>query len=227
MSSDTTDDSLAAHLDREGWDALSSYFLSTSDDALVTVEGVLQRLGGGNSDRVALLFERYLRRMVLLAHRCLRGPRGGADPAEDVVQSVLLSFFGKHQTDAIDTASDDSLWPILVRGTIRHCHKRVKRWKYRASRGLTATSLGPTSAEDSHPGIDPSDDEPPPDDYVAFLDFLQSFRKGLTERQRQIVELRLEGRTQKEVAEQLQMGLATVERELVTIRKVLSAVMGS
>src|ERR1051326_246697 len=163
MSSDTAVESLASHLEHDGWGALSSFFMETSGDGLATIEAVLSRMGGGRSDRVAQLFEGYLRRMIALANQCLRGPKG-ADPAEDVVQSVLVSFFGKHQGDVLQAGSDNFLWPVLLRGTIRHCHKRVKRWQYRAGHGLAATSLDARKPDDSSCGIDPADSEPPPDD---------------------------------------------------------------
>jgi DNA-directed RNA polymerase specialized sigma24 family protein len=72
-------------------------------------------------------------------------------------------------------------------------------------------------------GFEPADDGPPPEAAVEFADFCEAFAKKISPRQQQALELQLAHKTRKEIACSLNVGLATVDRELKAIRERLQA----
>src|SRR5690242_10313489 len=76
----------------------------------------------------ALLWQRYAERLIALARQHLdQRLRGKVDP-EDVEQSVLRSFFRGHAEGRWDITDENSLWHLLVRITLRKCHRRLEQF---------------------------------------------------------------------------------------------------
>jgi hypothetical protein len=76
----------------------------------------------------ALLLQRYAERLIALARQHLDNRlRGKVDP-EDVEQSVLRNFFRRHAEGEWDITDESSLWPLLVRITLRKCHRRLEHF---------------------------------------------------------------------------------------------------
>jgi RNA polymerase sigma factor (sigma-70 family) len=75
------------------------------------------------------------------------------------------------------------------------------------------------AATNSNPSaFDPSGDEPSPEAVVAFLDLLEHFMGDLRENDRRVLEMRLQGWTQDEIARELDCTERTVRRTLDRIR---------
>src|SRR5690348_6415942 len=90
---------------------------------------LMARLRQGDQDAAAQLFQQYARRLIGLAHRRLDDRlRQKADP-EEVMQSVLKSFFVRQRQGQFELDNWDSLWALLVRITLHKCGHRVEYYR--------------------------------------------------------------------------------------------------
>lgn len=126
-----------------------------------------------------------------------------------VLDSVLSSFFKHHATEDIDLDDEDSLWPMLARVALRHCNKHNKR----AQRAPNVSALG----------VDPTADEPSPEDEVEFLEFLTRFQTRLSEREKKVLELALDQEAQGDIARKLAVSQTTISNDMKRLRTKLEA----
>jgi DNA-directed RNA polymerase specialized sigma24 family protein len=220
MSTTPDADALLARMAASGCeDAFVSSLLKGDPEAVRAANDVLDRTEGEAGHVVWDYYERMLR----VAWRKLSGPAGLADGGNDAVHSAIASILARHGTTVqkLRTGGEgNALWLFLLRGTLRHCGKRIARWKKRH-----AVSLDQQGGEGPGRKIDVPGTAPPPDDAAAFSDFLSAILRLLTPRQRLILELRLSRMTFGEIAGQLRVSIATVNRELRHIREVTAAML--
>lgn len=182
--------------------------LENSDDLPEnSFEGLLARLQEGDHRAASLIVDRYRPRLVVLASNQFETwLRDKADP-EGVVQSALASFFRRAQEGRLNPAEWEDVAVILMVITLRKCSNKRKELlaeKRSASRevSLSAPTLEyqPTSVESS------------PEELAVFKDLLEFLLRGFEERERQLVELMLEGYTQEEITTQTGRPLRSVQR---------------
>ena len=190
---------------------------------------VTRFLGGlkaGESEAVRSLWQRYFADLVRLARSRLRdAPRAAADE-EDAALSAFDSLCrgaGQARFPQLDDRAD--LWRVLVTITARKVvdimqhERRLKRGggRVRAEADLAVAALesGGIAQAPAH-GPSPELAALMADECRRLFDVLPD------ESLRQVAGLRLEGYTDREIAERLGCGLSTVERRLRTIRTVWS-----
>jgi RNA polymerase sigma-70 factor (ECF subfamily) len=183
---------------------------STSDSSL------LQRLRRGNSDAATELYHRYAGRLRALAEvRCSANLARRLD-ADDIVQSVFRSFFREAQNGYYDVPAGEDLWKLLLvialnkiraQGAFHLAAKRDVRLTTSVD-GLEA-ALGP--------GNEPS---------VLLQLVVDEALERLDDRQREVVELRLQGHEVAEIADKTGRSKRTVERSLQDIRAKLQSLLG-
>ncbi|MGH7169084.1 MAG: RNA polymerase sigma factor [Gemmataceae bacterium] len=173
----------------------------------------------GDEDAAALFFQRYGERVIGLARRLLDDRlRGKVDP-EDVLQSVLRSFYRRHAEGQWDFHDEKGLWRLLVRLTIRKCHRHLEHFQT-AGRDLRR-EVGPV--DEALPVIDP---EPTPEEAALLVDAVERLMRRLrTEVKQRILELSLKGYSVVEISEQLGYYERGVERVRAEIRALLKAMM--
>ena len=157
-------------------------------------DDLMARLRGGDDEAPARVFHRFVPRLVALARGHLGGRlRPKVDP-EDVAQSVFRSFFAR-QADGQWVLEDwDGLWGLLAVITLRKCHRQGER--FTAGRREIAAS----PAEGSGTAWEAIDREPTPADAVALTELVDALMRLLDERERRILELRLQGCAVPEIA---------------------------
>src|SRR5947207_2858035 len=75
------------------------------------------------------VFDRYAQRLVRLAASRLPVEVRAKDDADDVVQSVFVSFFRRHAAGQFtDLDGWDRLWSLLTVLTVRKCGHRLERF---------------------------------------------------------------------------------------------------
>jgi RNA polymerase sigma-70 factor (ECF subfamily) len=166
------------------------------------------------------VFERYARRLVGLAAARLPGAlRGKVDP-EDIVQSVFRSFFQRQVEGRFQLESWDRLWSLLTVLAARKCGHRVREFLTdRRDVDRERPAAGDSTADSWQP-VDPA---PSPAEALVLQETLQELLARLTERERDVVLLRLEGWTVVEVADRLRCSERTVLRHLEAVRGRLAA----
>jgi DNA-directed RNA polymerase specialized sigma24 family protein len=188
---------------------------------------ITRYLGGlkaGEAEAARVLWERYFADLVRLARARLRAaPRAAADE-EDAALSAFDSLCrgAKHgRFPRLDDRAD--LWRILVTITARKTADQVqheRRLKRGGGRVRSEAELAVAALEAG--GLAQAPAHQPSPELAALMaeECRRLFEALPDESLRQVAGLRLEGYTDREIADRLGCGLSTIERRLRTIRTV-------
>jgi RNA polymerase sigma-70 factor, ECF subfamily len=172
----------------------------------------------GDGDAATVLYQRYLQKLLNLVGQHLSAKFNPRFDPEDVVQSVFKSLFRRAQKGDFTFEDDGDFWKLLltialnkVRNKVRH-HQAEKR-----STAREVASVG-TSQPDGYI-MNRLTQQPTIVETVAFSDLFTSVIDCLEPRDQQLIHLRLEGHTQREIATHLLVDERTVRRRFVRIRE--------
>jgi RNA polymerase sigma factor (sigma-70 family) len=189
----------------------------------------LLRIGSTDASDEALrqIWERYLPRLLTLARRQLDRRIRVLHDEEDVVQSMGRSFFRRLRRGDFDVADRDSLWALLVTITLNKARNAADR-HFAAKRDIRRIQPLPPPDESGsdapHEAFALKEADPTPAEALALNEALEQWLRNLPEPElRQVALMKLEGYTNREIAEARQYGERTVERKLNLIRKRLGA----
>lgn len=184
----------------------------------------IEELRAGESAAAQPLWEAYFSQMVMLARRKLAGtPRRVADE-EDVALSAFNSFCVGIQRGQFTRLTDrTNLWPLLVAIT---AHKSVDQLRRQGRQKRQAGSS--VQSFDSHSGANSIltliSREPSPEFALEVAEQLEQLLASLDVAGdadlREIAILRMEGYSQKEIAESLDCVPRTVSRKLQLIQQI-------
>lgn len=180
---------------------------------------LLQDWQNGDEAAAAVLFDRYVERMVMLARNQLSPKlRRRVDP-DDVVQSAYRSFFAKTREGRYTVDDSGGLWPLLAAITLSKVRKQVEF--NRAQKRSTSREASVDRAGGF--GIEPelTARTPEPLDVICAVEELDRLMEGLSETHRNILELRLQHRSIDEIAEEVGRSERTVRRVLENLREEL------
>jgi RNA polymerase sigma-70 factor (ECF subfamily) len=169
----------------------------------------LDSLRKGDEDAARKLFDRYVDQLVALARKRISQRLASRIDAEDIVQSVFRTFFHRAREGQFHLADPDDLCKLLARITV---HKTLRQIAYhkRAKRDATHET---GQAEDSQEMMmTVLAGEPTPEEAAIFLDQLEHVLAKLTPQERQILEMRMEGYSNVEIAEKLGISDRSVRR---------------
>lgn len=173
----------------------------------VSDEALLVAYGNGDREAAALLTARLAPRVMGLAARMLGGDRA---EAEDVTQEAMLR-----------------LWKIAPEW--RQGEAKVTTWLYRVSTNLCTDRLRKRRSVDIDAIPEPEDDKPGAAETMIEADRARALDEALgalPERQRVAVTLRhLEGRTNPEIAEVLEISVEAVESLTARGKRALAAIL--
>jgi RNA polymerase sigma-70 factor (ECF subfamily) len=177
---------------------------------------LLRRFRDGDPDAADHLYRRYAVRVHALARkRCLPHLAPGFD-ADDVAQSVFVTFFRKARAGAYDVPPGEDLWKLFLVMTLNEVRSRVAfhqaaKRDARLTRGMPADDPGRLREPHSH------------DFTFTFMQLcVREACERMPETHRTVMELRLCGYEVGEIAERTGRPRRTVERILKTAREHLS-----
>ncbi len=182
-------------------------------------EELLSRVRAGNASAADELFHRFFEGLIALAAARLSAKLARRLDPEDVVQSAYRSFFlGAQQGRYVLKRSGD-LWRLLVGITLHKLQHQVEHHTA-AKRALAGEQL---LAEDSLGGLADlvQARDPSPLEAAALADEVEQLLARLEPHQRPMLELRLQGHSLDEIAQQLQCSERTVRRTMDVVRKML------
>ena len=169
------------------------------------------------------LWNRYFSRLAGLARsRMPRNARRASDE-EDVALSALDSFFRRAGEGEFPHLTDrTALWPLLARITAFKAIQRVEheRTAKRGGNKVVHESDFPRRRDELLPSLDHIISSEPTPEFAAQMDeqVAQLLRKLDEDVLVNVAQLKLEGYENTEIAQQLEVGLRTVERKLARIR---------
>ena len=182
---------------------------------------LLARLRNGEEQAAAEVFDRFAHRLMGLARQKLNEPLRRKEDPEDVVQSVLKSFFPRYAAGQYQLTTWDDLWGLLARITAHKCGNRVVRFQAARRDVRREVSMAPT--DDSHASWQLLAHEPTPTQALVLTEILETLHNSLGARDRDIFALHLQGIDNGAISTQLQCSQRTVFRVLERIRQSLES----
>jgi len=156
-------------------------------------------------------FERFRRRLIGLARLHLGDRiRQKVDP-EDVVQSVYKSVLVRYTKAAIGAECWEELWGLLTLITIRKCSDRV-RYHYAECRDLHRETRAGSGTQCDSSWHEAPGREPSPDEALLLAETVEQLLAGLSEGDRAIVEMTLQGYSTQDISQQLGRAERSVRR---------------
>lgn len=192
------------------------------DDSAVNL---MQRLRAGDEDAMRQIFARYYDRLVQQAAKSLYGRPRAARDEEDLAQSALGSFWNALQAGRLQALDDpQSLERLLMKMLAR---KAVDWLRYESAgkRGggkVRGDSGFPRAAhgDDSQGSIQVPDDGSTPAAHATAEEWWQQLFDLLPDDDcRRLVREKLDGVTNREIADRLGCSLRQIERRLHLVRK--------
>ena len=175
----------------------------------------------GDPHAAQRLWEAYFHRLVALARQHIGiASHGGAD-GEDVAQSVFKSLcLGAERGKFPLLADRDNLWALLVTMTVHKSRDVIRRERHLKRGGGRVMNEEALAASDEPLSrlADVIGREPTPEFAVQIAERCESLLARLSGDRRRTAELKLQGFTNQEIADQMNCGLRTVERRLSAVR---------
>lgn len=166
---------------------------------------------GNSSQNEAELVRRYSQRLIAFVRTRLPDYLARRVDPEDVVQSAYRSFFRRLKQGEFEFEDDHDVWQLLA--TITYCKARnLVKHHHRLRRDVRRDA--PESV-----GNEWQDRVPGPEDFAIFQESLEKLLNNLPVQYHELVLLRLEGYSIKEVAERVQRSQRTVLRVLSRLRE--------
>ena len=186
-----------------------------SHDSFAEVKAGLR---DGDQGAATEVYRRFAVRLIALAHAKLDTRLRRKEDPEEVVQSVLRSFFTRTKAGKCDLANWDKLWNLLFVITKRKC---LNRAKYYFTQGRDVrVEVEASLCDDSADGLsEPSDREPTGIEVLLFAETVEQVMDGLAPVDRTIIELSLEGYTPTDISAQLGCSERKVHRVRDKIKK--------
>jgi RNA polymerase sigma factor (sigma-70 family) len=172
----------------------------------------LSDLRGRDEAAAQRLFAEFAPRLIAVARRRLdRRLRSKVDP-DDVALSVMRTVCLRLQQGQFRLEGWDSLWGLMVRVALRKCARWAEH--FGAHQRDVSREQGMPAGESGERAWEPAAAAQDPAEALYLEETLAEALRGLTPDQEKILELRLEGLGQTEIAARLDCSQAKVSRAL-------------
>lgn len=177
----------------------------------------MERWRNGDEYAAEVLHNRYVAKLLNLVGRHLANRFNPRLAADDVVQSVFGSFFHGAKEGRYEFECENDFWKLLltmalnkVRNTVRH-HQTQKR-------DLSKESFSTNSAGAEGIVAHLRSPQRVAREYLEFLECLDELFEHLSPREQKLLRYQVEGYTQQETAEKLNVNERTIRRMILRIR---------
>ena len=167
-------------------------------------------------DQYGAMLERLADRNLAPGLRRRLGP-------EDVVQSVCRTFLRRAKEGQFQLDTGGELWRLLCAITLTKVREKT-RHHMRQKRGLQ-NEVALNASDESGRDASPASPQPGPVAEAEFADLMQAALAVLSEEERQMLELRIQGFRHEEIAEQLRCSVRTVGRILTRVQTQLERLL--
>lgn len=183
---------------------------------------LLDRVVAGEQEAAIELWEQYGGEMLRLAEQRVVGDIKRRVGPSDVVNSAFRSFLRHAEDGAYQLPSDNSLRRLLREITLNKVRQYI-RFHLREKRSVNREATSEPSPSDTSPDL-PSklpDRYPTQFELSAAMDLRTQLQARLEPDEVRVLELKLEGLTNQEIAERLRSSERTIRRIVQRIRKKL------
>jgi RNA polymerase sigma-70 factor (ECF subfamily) len=179
------------------------------------VKMLLSRWRMGDEDAARQLFAMYVDRLVGLARQRIGQRLATRIDPEDVVQSVFRTFFDRARDGQFEIQEDEDLCKLLARITVHKTFRQIAFHKAAKRDLYMETGHGDEAQKQLQALLDRG---PTPEMANQFVDQLEHFLRRLRPEDRQIIELRMQGYKDVEIARQLGISDRKIRRLMERIR---------
>ncbi|MCP3914734.1 MAG: sigma-70 family RNA polymerase sigma factor [bacterium] len=176
---------------------------------------LIDGLRGGDDAVMSEFYDDFGPALERLADRHIADGLRRRFGAESVVQSACRTFLRRARAQEFTLSDARELWSLLCAITLNKVHDQARfhlRRRRRADREVEVDAGGSSTVES------PSDD-PGPDEAAVFAEELERFLVGLAEEDRRIIDLKLQERSNAEIADELGCCERTIRRLLGKLRE--------
>ena len=170
---------------------------------------------GGDENAARAIVDRYFDRLMALARRRISPRLASRVDPEDILQSVFRTFFVRLKEGQFAFEDQDDLCKLLMRITLHKTLRQVAFHKAAKRDPNQETAQGDHHREQL---LTLLDKEPSAEASVAFLDQLEHFLGQLEPQTRRILELRLQGYNNDEIAKELNIYDRKIRRAVERVR---------
>lgn len=171
----------------------------------------------GDQEAARQIVDSYIGRLLPLARRHISQRLASRVDPEDIVQSVFRTFFNRLRQGKFVFADQDDLCKLLMRITL---HKTLRQVAFHKAAKRDPSQETEQGEDHQQQLLALLDEDPTPEATVTFIDQLEHLLGQLRPTERQIVELRLQGYSNEEVARQLGVYDRKVRRVLHQVRAI-------
>jgi RNA polymerase sigma-70 factor (ECF subfamily) len=175
---------------------------------------------GSDQGAARQIVDRYIDRLLVLARRRISQRLASRVDAEDIVQSVFRTFFVRLKDGRFVFEEEDDLCKLLVRITL---HKTLRQVAFHKAAKRDPNQETNQSEHHREQLLSVLDREPTSEATVAFLDQLEHFFGQLKDQERSILEMRLQGYTNDDIAKELGIYDRKIRRVIEHVRDVAAA----
>jgi RNA polymerase sigma factor (sigma-70 family) len=183
----------------------------------------LKRLTTGDADAARRIWNRYIRQMLAYARKRLAADDRRVADEEDLAVSAFHSFCHRIERGQFPDLNDrESLWKLLTTIIARKASSKIRRSRSQKRgggkvRGESAFfRTGPAKRGDGLGNI--ASGEPTPAFAAEMAEQCARLLDCLPDECRRIVLCKLEGRSNAQIADQLNLAPRTIDRKLAAIR---------
>jgi RNA polymerase sigma factor (sigma-70 family) len=178
---------------------------------------LLARYRRGDDQAATEIFDRYVRRLLELVRQRLLPRLARRLDADDVVQSAYRSFFIHARDGEFVLKRAGDLWRLLSAIALNKLQHQIER--HTAARRDMRQEMPAMPPSDAWAGSDVVGVEPSPAAVAAVAEELEDVMRRRSPLERQVVEMRLQGRSVEEIAARISRSQRTVRRLLEAVRQ--------
>lgn len=188
----------------------------------------MNQLRAGNREGTEQLWQRFYSRLVRLAHNRMNSNFRRVTSEEDVAAIAIAECFKSLEEGRFpELEGRDDLWARLAQITERRALNEIRRQTSQKAGGgkVLGESVFLNADEDFPQGINGIPGKEPTLEYVDQLGItVNEMLTGLNDQLRQIAIMKMQGYTNRDISQQVEVSVATVERKLALLRQKLSQV---
>ena len=186
---------------------------------LQELSAVLEKAQQGDSRAENTLHQEFVNKLVRVASKRINERFQAKIAPEEIVQSVFASFFRRHRNQEFQFDGWNDLWALLLKITVRKCADRIGQ--FRTLKRDVTREIGKNANTDSDPTWLVPTSEPTAQEVLIFEETLDRLFDRLSEIQRKIVLMKLQGMSNLEISQLIGRTERTVYRMLNQIKEQL------
>lgn len=178
---------------------------------------LIRRCRAGDQDAATLLFRKYVDRLIGLVRARMSQKLSRRVDAEDILQSAYRSFFKRLGNGQFEVEQPEELWGLLAAIAL---HKLYRQVEFHTAKKRSVQREQANSPEgdffDMYPDLIAH--PPAPSEAEGVVEEIERIKSGLEPLEQKMLEMRLDGYGDEEIARHVDRSSRTVRRLMEKVR---------